>query len=116
MGQASPQPPQWLGELARSMQAPSQFTLPAPQPSAHLPSEQTLPGPHATPQPPQFCGSLEKLKQVLSQACNGGSQLTPQTPSSHVTLALARTGQAFPHVPQLATSERRSTQTVSHGE
>jgi hypothetical protein len=116
MGQAAPHPPQWLGEPKVSMQAPSQFILPAAQPSAHLLSEQTFPGPHTVPQPPQFCGSLATLTQFPSQACSGSSQLIPQTPSSQVTLALARVGQAFPQVPQLATSARRLTQTVSHAE
>jgi hypothetical protein len=71
----------------------------------------------AFPHIPQCEGdSLRLASQPLdalpSQSAKPGLQVKPQLPALHVVVALARVGQAFPHIPQCEGDMLRSTQVV----
>jgi hypothetical protein len=55
------------------------------------------------PQPPQFLSLVRVLVSQpgsRSQSAKPGLQVKPHIPALHVVVALARAGQAFPHIPQ----------------
>jgi hypothetical protein len=63
-----PQAPQFVGEVARSAQAPLQLVVPIEQLSTQVPLLQTLLGGQALPHPPQLAGSEFVVTHALPQA------------------------------------------------
>lgn len=111
-GQAAPQAPQLVSSVWRSTQLAPQSVRPAAV-HVHVPAVHRVWSGHVLSHAPQF----ESLATTSTQAdADAQKRLLlveqPQTP--HEQLSVGR--QAWPHTPQLAVSDRRSTQalTASH--
>jgi hypothetical protein len=89
----TPHPPQSLGFVASSTQAPLHRLRPPPQ--TQWPPLHAAPMGHAFPQPPQFPLSFDVLTQVPPHRAS-------EPPHTHVPpLHVVAAGHTFPHTPQL---------------
>jgi hypothetical protein len=109
-GQVRPQEPQLVGSFSVSTQLPPQATVPSGQTDSHLPVAQTWSALHFSPQAPQWLGSLSVATQMPPQSA---------VPTGHAHLPATQVvpfPQTVPQVPQLASSDWRSTQEPLHAE
>jgi hypothetical protein len=74
-----PQPPQWLGSVVMSTQAPAQKVKPGWQ--THTPESQDCPTPQAIPQPPQWSLSVHRSTQLCPQLYSPSEQTGMQDPA-----------------------------------
>src|SRR4051794_13650153 len=90
-----PQPPQLRLSQQFLTQPPAQTVCPGAQPTAQLPSAQTLEGGHGSPQAPQLAALVWVSTQKPAHAVVPVAQ--PHTPE----MQEAPPVQALPHAPQL---------------
>lgn len=116
-----PQTPQLAGSISRSTQTSLQLVSPASQrcSRAHWPAKQISPAPQTLPQTPQLAGSVRRSTHTPSQeerpSAHARSRMKKQFPSTQPrTKPGCPSGHTLPHVPQLFTSVRRSTQIPPH--
>jgi hypothetical protein len=80
--QATPQPPQWLGSVPSSTQAPWQSVWTGEHAVVQMPLEQTAVGEHDKPQPPQALGFEARSTHAPPQNAGVTPWLQPHTPAT----------------------------------